>query len=338
MPASQEDLSNVEQQLASEDTQLAMTGIARSITEARERVASADEELRFRVRYDNPDDERYYDEAEIKDAENKLREADYKVDDLLEDHDKLFALSEDEQFAERGDEGVISKYAQAGREYLQAEHERLQAKLEDQRHVKEANESFAVWVEGTEIDGAASLSTAIEDLASDPNLAKVRGEISASGWKFAGAPVDGGERLMFERLPVEATGEPENNHYRFRYQRSELLTIDFSEEDGASLEYAHVTDVDEEAAKRYGKNIANVETYKFKVKGSGKVGEQKHYTGPTNGHLPYFMHSGMVARAEGVHGITPEPQAELGEVDIQKMQDKIAEVTAAMKDLTAQNQ
>lgn len=341
--APEEILSDLSEQLALDDGQLAIAGIARGIAASEKEMADAARSITFNrnyvprhpgprphpegggmdhedwrvaaYEYENADDET--DEA-IEYAENKRQNAE----------DKLYDLQEDKELVEGGDEEVASKYAAHERERIQAEIEKIQQRQEGaKRH--------EAWLNGAEIDGAHSLSTTIVDLATDPDLGDVRGKVSASGWKFAGTTPEG-NRLMFEKLPVEAIGEPERSHYKFNDKRTELLTIGFSKDDGTSIEYANATDVDEDAVKRYGKNIANVETYKFKIKESGKVSEQRHYKGSINGHLPYFMNNGTVARAESVHGITPEPQAELSETDIQRMQAKITEVANAMKELAEQ--
>jgi hypothetical protein len=325
---SQEGLVNLEEQLGLDDSQLAIIGIARSMTEAESRVDGAERSVTFTRNYSptppgprpHPEDggmdhqdwnvarleyEQYDDEYENDSAEDALREAE----------DKLYDLREDKELAESGDASVVSKYAQA-------ERERIQAELEKQRRAKESAERHATYMEGVEIDGAPALRTAIENLADNPNLNDVRGKESSSGWRYKGSAIEGAAK-MFERHV--AVGTEDETH--------ELLTLRTSSE-STELQYVRATDVDEQQRKRYGKDIAKAETHQFVIKESGKVAEQRHYAGPINGHMPYFMNNGRVARAEGVHGITPEPRAELSEVDIQKMQSKITEVAEAMKELT----
>jgi hypothetical protein len=343
MSAPQEIPTSLQEQLALDDSQLAIMGISRNMTAVQEEIASAEHSITFNRNYTpthpgprpHPEDGGMdHEDWEVANwgyqhADEERDEAiDYAERRLEEAEDKLYDLQDDKRSVESGDDTVVSKYATA-------ERERIQAEIEKQRRAQESADRHASFLKGAEIDGATSLSAAIEDLATNPKLGDVRGKRSTSGWTFVGTPHHG-DRLMFSRMSPLATEVHETSRYRFN---SELLTLGISDED-VSVEYTDASDIDVEAVKHYGKDVATVDAYSFKIKKDGHVAEQSHTTGKKSTHLPNHMDNGTInggARYGGNDRNVPL-DAVLNADDITKMRDKIAEVTAAIKELAGQSQ
>jgi hypothetical protein len=337
-------INSLQEQLALDDSQLAIMGIARSMAATEKEISSAERSITFNRNYrpSNPGP-RPHPEAGGMDhqdwgvASYEYAHADedgeesigYAEGSLREAEDKLYDLHEDKELIESGDDTVASKYATT-------ERERIQAQIEKQRRAQEGADRHATYLKGAEIEGATDLSTAIKDLATDSKLGDVRGKVSTSGWKFVGTPYHG-SRPMFERMIPAAANEKVTSHWKFN--KTELLTLGVSDE-AVSVEYTEASDIDEEAVKRYRDDLATVDAYSFKIKADGYVAEQSHTTGKKSTHLPNHMDDGTIngCARYGSNDPNVSLDAVLNANDITKMSNKIAEVTAAMQELAAQNQ
>jgi hypothetical protein len=327
---------NLEEQLAMSDSQLALTGIARSMELAEKEVTSATHGLNFEIGYkpsaptappaEGPgslDYQDWYVETHADDDYDKESEVMRREEDLDKAHDVLGGLSSDKNAVEAGEEEVIAKYAQA-------ERERIQKEIEKQQAAKDSAERYKAYKNGTEIIGAGQLIDSVNGLLSDPSLAEAHNKTTESGWKYLGdySVYPAGKRSVFTRAFEDG---------KLPYKSKELLSLEVSEE-GITVQYSDVDNIDETAVNRYGKDIATGNHYSFRIHGSGKVGEQKHTTGPVSKHLPHLMDNGTV-QAGYIHD--PESSHSYGSTDLLTtedmtvMQTKIAEVTAAMQEVAS---
>lgn len=326
----------IQELLQQPDELLAVSALKRNIAEAQAKLESAQGSLRFTLGYspshpgpaphqeaggmDHEDWNVARLEYEQYDADEEI---DYKADEVERAEERLYSLYDDKEHVDGGDSELVSKYAQD-------ERERLQSRLEKQRSAERSAARYAVYERGAKIDGSSELESDVKTLVTNKALDDVHGEVSPTGWKFLGTTRDG-NRFMFERLPKEAATEPKQAHYK--YKPSELLTLQVS--DGSmEIQYSQATDIDEEAVKHYGPKVATVDAYKFKIKAGGVIAEQNHTTGPMAKWLPNFMDNGSITpRAFGSYGTEEHPDAILDSEDLAKIQAKIAEVFAAMKEL-----
>jgi hypothetical protein len=139
---------------------------------------------------------------------------------------------------------------------------------------------------------------------------------------------------MFARLPIEAADHHANQHYKFG--PTELLTLGVSD-NGTHVEFSQATDVDVEAARKYGDNIATVELYKCTINNDGHVSEQVHGKGTVSTHLPNHMDNGTInTRVGSVAEQTVSPDAVFTADDIAVLFAKITEVAASMQEFTDQ--
>lgn len=328
---------NLEEQLAMSDSQLALTGIARGMELAQEKVASATHGLEFEIGYqpsaptappaEGPgslDYEDWYVETHANDDYDKEAEVMGREEDLDEARDVLDSLSSDKDSVEAGEEEVIAKYAQA-------ERERIQKEIEKQQAAKDSAERHKAYRDGTEIIGAGQLIDSVNGLVNDPSLAEAHNKTTESGWKYLGAysVYPAGKRNVFTRSFEDG---------KLPYKSKELLSLEVNEA-GIVVQYSDVDNVDVTAVNRYGKDIATGNHYSFTIHGNGKVGEQKHTTGPVSEHLPHLMDNGTVS-AQYIND--PERSHSYGSTDLLTtedmtiMQTKIAEVTAAMQEVASE--
>lgn len=331
-----ETLNNLREQLAMSDRQLALTGIARSMELAQGKVASATQGLEFEIGYqpsaptappaEGPGSLDYQDwfvEKHADDDYDKEAEVMRREEDLDEARDVLNSLSNDKSSVEAGEEEVIANYAQA-------ERERIQEEIEKQQAAKDSAERYKAYKDGTEIIGADQLTDSINGLVNDPLLAEAKNKTTESGWKYLGDyPVyPAGKRSVFTRSFEDG---------KLPYKSKELLSLEVNEA-GIVVRYSNVDNVDETAVNRYGKDIATGNHYSFTIHGNGKVGEQKHTTGPVSEHLPHLMDNGTVSAG---YINDPERSHSYGSTnlltteDMTIIQTKIAEVTTAMQEIAS---
>ncbi|MDB5168672.1 MAG: hypothetical protein JWO41_28 [Candidatus Saccharibacteria bacterium] len=333
MAQAQEAPQDLREQLALDDSHLALNGIARTMELAQKEVSGAEQSLHFAQNYQPPaptpdpghdrgslDHQDWLVENHRESDEEVRADLYYREDKLDKAHEVLSTLFEDKDAIKAGEKGAITKYAQQERERIEAEIKKQEAAtayaLAHEKHL-----------EGVEIDGAPQLDAAIKELATLSTAHKQ----SMSGWRFIGTPRHG-KRMMFERTPVDTDGLT----YAQTHQETELLSIGFNE-DGTEVQFSKATDIDQAAVARYDKNLATVEAYKFTIKTDGNVIDNGHKNGTVHKHLPNHMDNGditatVVKRGSNYERVEKEPlQAD----DIAKMQAKIQEVTEAMKEVAA---
>ena len=329
--APQEATQDLHEQLALNDSQLALSGITRSMDLAQKASDSADFSLNWAQNYvpSAPAPDPGHDRGSLDHQDwvvESYRESDeevqadlyYREEKAEEAYDALSALKGDKKAIADGKEDTISKYAQQERERIQAEIAKQVAK-----------EAYAAaqekHLEGVEIDGAPQLDAAVKELATS---ATSHGH-STSGWKFLGTPRHG-ERIMFERTPVDT----EDLTYAQSHQPSELLSVGFND-DGTEVQFSKATDIDQAAVAKYDKDLATIEAYKFTIKANGNVVDNGHRTGTVHNHLPNHMDNGditaRVVERDGSHHLVDKTPLQAD--DIAKIQAKIIEVTEAMKEV-----
>lgn len=331
----QEAPVDIHEQLALDDSQLALRGIARSMDLAQQAYDSAEFSLNWAQNYvpSAPAPDPGHDRGSLDHQDwvvESYRESDeevqadlyYREEKTEEAYGVLSALKSDKKAIADGKEDAISKYAQQ-------ERERIQAEITKQEAAKAAVTAREKHLKGVEIEGATELSAVIKDLAADPNLSAAIGKKSSIGWKFLGTSRHG-NRLMFERLPADAPEEP----YHYSSMRIELLSIGIRD-DGTEVQYSAATDIDQDAVKRYGTDIATIDNYEFNIKSGGNVVDEGHRHGTINNYLPSLMDNGVI-NAFLNNPTRPGYSADkitLEADDMIKLRGKIIEVTSAMQEV-----
>ena len=342
MSVSQEGLINLEEQLGLDDGQLALNGIARGIAATEAEITSTERSINFNNNYQpthpgprpHPEaggmDHQDWEVSAYEYAhadEQQEEDASYHEGELRKAEDTLYDLEEDKENVEAGDQNVISKYATAERERLQAELEKQRAKQADDIRWEKLKT-------GAEIEGSAELATTIESLTDPERLEAAKGKTTVEGWEYVG------EDYMHKgvkRFYRNSNSGPFNVF-------TERLTVGPSYNGKRQVSYLQLPEVtgvsDVHAKGRTTQKSADY--YSFDIDQDGAVSQQNHAYGPvTQGPDSYGReennyHAGSTFHIktqfmEKAYSKTASPDARMDADDIAKLQSVANQVTKVVQ-------